>query len=88
MLAKHIANISVELDMKSLMDGKDQEGFSKDRMKMYNLIKDYMKLLLDYKDVKAKYTMGTKQEVNVTHTFKKDEVFDIGGEDEEGSQDT
>lgn len=81
MLAKHIANLQIELDLKGLMDGKDQEGFSKDRMRLYHLIKDFMKLLLDYKDVKAKYTVGTKSQIDVVHKFEDDEVFEVEGED-------
>lgn len=76
-IMKLISDIEVESEFKKVMDGKDQEGLSKDRMRLYYLFKDLMKLLLEYKDVKAKYTVGTKQQIDVIHKFEDNEVFTV-----------
>ena len=77
MLAKRIAELQLELDMRTMMDNKDQEGLSKDRFRLYQLIKDFTKLMLEYKDVKAKYTIGTKSEKTVVHKFDDNEIFNL-----------
>jgi len=74
-IAKHIAEMQVELDLKTLMDGKDEEGISKERTRQRYLIKDFLKLLLDYKDTRAKYSVGTHSTVDVIHKFDKDETI-------------
>ena len=76
-LASIIASLQTEADLRGLMDGKDQEGLGKDRLKIYSLIKDFMKLLLEYKDVKSKYTVGEKKQIEHVHRFEGDEVFDV-----------
>jgi hypothetical protein len=83
MIAKTLAEIEVELSFRQIMDGKDQEGFSKDRMKLFTLKRDFLKLQMGYKDMKAKYTVGTKQDVTVTHKMEENEVIDIPPQKEE-----
>lgn len=74
-IAKHLADMQVELDLKTLMDGKDEEGLSKDRMRLRYLIKDFLKLMLEYKDTRAKYEVGTHNKVDVIHKFDENETI-------------
>lgn len=80
-LAKQIAEIQVEADIRKLQDGKLGEGLSKDRMRLYNHLKDFTKLYLDLQDMRAKYGIGTKQ--TIIHKFKDDETITIHPKKEE-----
>lgn len=72
-VSEQIASLQVELDFQTLIDGKN-ETFSKERTRMLYLIKDYMKLLLEYKDAKNKYELPTKHLIGVVKLDSKDTI--------------
>ena len=75
MVLKRLAEIKTELELRQLIDGKLQEGLSQDRMRLMYLEKDFLKLLLEYKDVQMKYTVGSKSEITIREVFGDDEIF-------------
>lgn len=75
-IAKDIANISIELDLQTIKDGKLDEGVSKSRIQLYKIKDRLMENLLKYRGMKAKYTLSTKHTVKVEH-MNKEEVFEV-----------
>ena len=70
MLLKTMADLKTQIDFRFLMDSKDQE-FSKETVNLYKLYRDFMEILLKYKE-------SQEPKVTVVKHVKEDEEWEIG----------
>jgi hypothetical protein len=76
MILKTLADTQTMIDYRQLMDGKMDE-MSREWMFLIKMKKDFLKLLLDYQDTRAKYSIGTKKEVTIHHIRDDEDWSDV-----------